>query len=1482
MVDRGSNGTIAGGTDCRVLNYLDKTVDLNGIDDHTVGNLQMVTAATKVKTSNGWVILILHQAAYMPDGRTILSTGQMEDFGVLVNDKPKRVTNLIPFLQLNNGYRVPITIRKGLPYVDFHKYTDDDWDSLPHIELTSPHPYDPYKIDSNVPDSWYDIKEKELQRLNRHSPFDAHGNLKEDPTPIDEEDDEDYDDRKRKGITRKEIRAYFHDIIRDEIDEDIDTFGTILTGYGETPDQTELNTFPVRRSARNKKKPIPYAPAAPRSKKKGKRKKRKQKTDGLEYYENERYVEGHDSSSNTDSDSEVPDLLSRDDDSSSDEEPDLGYNNPAKDGESHETIDRSHMLPKPGKRNIAKYGKYFPGVPTDTLKKTFQATTQLGTRGAIDGTTLRDQIKSPNPVLNIPRRHEDVATDTLYSSVPAVGSGAEAAQFFIGRRSHYRSVYAIGKTDKNMVHALMDEIRRYGAMDRLISDNAKAQISLRVKEIQRIFAIDDWQNEPYRSNQNFAETGWSHTKEVTQSMMNQKNAPGKVWLDALEYVCDIQNHVALKRLGWRTPIEWLLGYTPDISVFLQFEFYEPVYYQVRDAKFPGDTTEKLGRFIGITKNVGHAMTFKILTENDQIIARSVVRSAVKGDMYTNKRADDAAPELAPKVDLTSVDPTHTIQVDTVDDDGEDTEDNGETSTDREGTEEPVDTDPEATANREAMEKDILTSLHEKEVEEGAPLPTLRVESLLGRTFIEDPKSDGEQRRAKIVSFETTGTKTPDKVDEVYRFRCKVGENTFDEVMTYNKMLEWCDRDLDKDDMYKIEGILDHDWETLENGRRQLRVLVDWATGQKTWEPYNRIMQDDPVTLALYAKKHKLLGRPEWRGCRKLAKTDKRLARMVCQAKLRNHRNRPRYKYGFQVPRDHHEAMMIDELTGTTKWAEAEGYEFGCIEKYDVYKDLGKHAKAPDGYTKIPCHFVYDIKPDGRHRARFVAGGHRTDIPNDSTYSGVVSILGVRTISFLAELNGLSVWGTDIDSAYLQSFTKEKVYFVAGPEFGERAGHTFIVIKALYGLRTSGQRWHDRLYDVLTAMGFFPSRADPDIWMRAKDDHYEYIGIYVDDLEICSKDPAAIIHELEQTHKFKLKGTGELEFHLGCNFFRDEEGVLCFGPRKYIERTAAEYERMFGQKPKTNVSSPLEKNDHPELDTSPLLDIDGITKYQSLIGALQWTITLGRFDVGTAVMTMSGYRVAPRVGHLDRVRRIVGYLVKMKHGFVRIRTDEPDYSALEKPNADWSHTVYGKVTEELPKDAPKPLGKRVVHTCYVDANLQHDLTTGRSVTGVLHFFNQTPIEWFSKKQATVETATYGSEFIAAKTAVQQSMGLRAFLRYLGVEVHGPTHMFGDNGSVVTSGSMPLSPLKKRHLALAYHYTREAVASDAIDFQFLPGQWNPADILSKHWGYAQVWPLLQPILFWQGDTAPLLLAKDTRPSKRKGSDESSTSKDEAPAP
>ena len=206
---------------------------------------------------------------------------------------------------------------------------------------------------------------------------------------------------------------------------------------------------------------------------------------------------------------------------------------------------------------------------------------------------------------------------------------------------------------------------------------------------------------------------------------------------------------------------------------------------------------------------------------------------------------------------------------------------------------------------------------------------------------------------------------------------------------------------------------------------------------------------------------------------------------------------------------------------------------------------------------------------------------------------------------------------------------------------------------------------------------------------------------------------------------------------------------------------------------------------------------------------------------------------------------------MKHAVLRIRTDEPDYSDVPSFEYEWAK-IYGELQEEIPNDAPEPLGNYVTLTHFKDANLMHDLATGRSVTGIAHVINQFVFDTYSKKQATVETATYGSEFVAARTCVEQIIDIRTLLRYLGVPLRGKSYMFGDNKSVVDSATTVHAKLHKRHTILSFHRVRESIASGMICFNYIPGDINPADILSKHWGYQQVWQQLKALLFWHGDT------------------------------
>ena len=111
---------------------------------------------------------------------------------------------------------------------------------------------------------------------------------------------------------------------------------------------------------------------------------------------------------------------------------------------------------------------------------------------------------------------------------------------------------------------------------------------------------------------------------------------------------------------------------------------------------------------------------------------------------------------------------------------------------------------------------------------------------------------------------------------------------------------------------------------------------------------------------------------------------------------------------------------------------------------------------PVGYKRIPYHIVFDVKFDGRLKSRLVAGGHRTpDVPHEDVFSPVVGMESVCLGFILARLNDLTVCAGDVGNAFLNAKTKEKVFIIAGPEFGpELEGQRLIVDKSLYGLKTS--------------------------------------------------------------------------------------------------------------------------------------------------------------------------------------------------------------------------------------------------------------------------------------------------------------------------------------------------------------------------------------------------------------------------------------------
>jgi hypothetical protein len=151
--------------------------------------------------------------------------------------------------------------------------------------------------------------------------------------------------------------------------------------------------------------------------------------------------------------------------------------------------------------------------------------------------------------------------------------------------------------------------------------------------------------------------------------------------------------------------------------------------------------------------------------------------------------------------------------------------------------------------------------------------------------------------------------------------------------------------------------------------------------------------------------------------------------------------------------------------------------------FEVFE--GTKEDIPIGYQYVDCHMIFDIKmgENFRRKARQVAGGHKTEAPASITYSSVVSRDSVRIALTIAALNGLEVLACDIQNAYLTAPCREKIWTIAGPEFGSECGQLMLITRALYGLKSSGAAFRAFLAETLYELGYVPSKADPDVWMR---------------------------------------------------------------------------------------------------------------------------------------------------------------------------------------------------------------------------------------------------------------------------------------------------------------------------------------------------------------------------------------------------------------
>ena len=202
----------------------------------------------------------------------------------------------------------------------------------------------------------------------------------------------------------------------------------------------------------------------------------------------------------------------------------------------------------------------------------------------------------------------------------------------------------------------------------------------------------------------------------------------------------------------------------------------------------------------------------------------------------------------------------------------------------------------------------------------------------------------------------------------------------------------------------------------------------------------------------------------------------------------------------------------------------------------------------------------------------------------------------------------------------------------------------------------------------------------------------------------------------------------------------------------------------------NATSPMTSGFIPELDDSRELDSDEITFFQEMIGMLRWAIELGQVDILHEVSILLQYQAMPRQGHLEQIFHIFRFLENKKKLTLHMDPDLPniDYS-LFTTNVEDFHPMYRDAKDKLPHGMPKARGRGLSLTAWVDASHGANKVTRRSHTGFVIFLNRAPVMWYSKRQNTVESSAFSSEFIAMKVCIETIQGLRYKLRMFGIPI-----------------------------------------------------------------------------------------------------------------
>ena len=911
----------------------------------------------------------------------------------------------------------------------------------------------------------------------------------------------------------------------------------------------------------------------------------------------------------------------------------------------------------------------------ETAQRTLKSTTQRGVRQSLH--PLHRRYRVDHLDLHRKRLQETFYTDTLFSKVKSL-AGYTCAQLITN--GQFTRVYPMeSKASSNIATALNTFFDDVGVPAELTCDLASEQTGKNtdVMKLIRRLNIKLRHAEKGRgiTQNSKAEAEIREIKTKWKARMREAQIPSRLWDYGLVYIAEVQSLLARGPLQ-RSGLELISGQTPDISEWLDFDFYDRVWYWDQKKMDMSDEQARIGRWLGIAHRIGSDMTYWILTEAGNVIARSTVQHITIMDMAIDAIKtrvltfdDNLLTRLRDKnfqIEL----PNHVFYLQDEDADMElnDTRDI------------PLDAEygdmiqpPKSDADDieyETFDRYIGAEFMVNSNGDSVPAKVIK------RSRDNEGKPIGKEHSNPLLDSREYECILDDGT--LYRYTANViAENIFtqcdDEGRRHAVLKEITDHKSDKTAVHITNGYVmsKRGVKIPKTTTTGWKLLCHWKDGSADWVDLKHVKDSNPIELAEYAVANRIQEEPAFKWW--VSETLRTRNRII--AKVKGKYWKTSHKYGVRLPHSVQEALAIDKDTETDFWWKAIQKELNKVmmafefDESMTPEQVRQNKSAYVGFQEITCHMIFDVKMDLTRKARFVAGGHLTEPPASITYSSVV-------------------------------------WFVAGAEFGSRQGMVVKVMRALYGLKSSGASWRAMFNSSLIDMGFQSTIADPDVYRRVNAKpcgfkYYEYLLVYVDDVLIVSHSPKIHLEKIKESYELNPSSVGPPTRYLGADVERvtrpgDNTGreYWSFSAHTYVRNAVRNVKLLLqeeGRSLKSTAKAPFSSMTYrPEMDVTEECNADESSRYSQLIGVLRWAVELGRLDIYIEVALLSQHLALPRVGHLEAVYHIFAYL--HKHDKSRIIFDPtdplPHTPTAAKP--DWT-SFYEVTEEELPPHMPEPLG-----------------------------------------------------------------------------------------------------------------------------------------------------------------------------------------------